>query len=57
MSAVAGVVDYGIVPRRLTPGWELALPPKSVAAVLAAMALGLAAGGILAQRGRKTMKQ
>ena len=25
MAAVAGVVDYGIVPKRLTPGWELVL--------------------------------
>jgi hypothetical protein len=53
MSAIAGAVDYGMVPRRLTPGWELVLPPKSVAAILAAMALGLAAGGNLAQRGRR----
>jgi hypothetical protein len=51
MGAVAGVVDYGIAPKRLTPGWELAVSMRSVAISFAAMSVGLAAGGLLAQRG------
>lgn len=46
---VAGIVDYGIVPRRLRPGWELALKPRSVAGALAAMGFGLAAGALVAR--------
>ncbi len=50
MSAVAAVVDYGATPRRFTPGWELVLRPRDMAAAYVAMALGLAAGS-LAVRG------
>ncbi len=46
---VAGVVDYGLVPRRLRPGWELALKPRSVMLALAAMGAGLAVGGLAAR--------
>jgi hypothetical protein len=49
-SLLAAVADYGIVPRRLRPGWELALRPRSVALALAAMGAGLAAGGLTARR-------
>ena len=45
----AGVVDYGLVPRRLRPGWELALAPRSVVLALTAMGAGLAAGGLAAR--------
>lgn len=50
MSGVAAVVDYGIVPRRLTPGWEEVVSPRSIAIAYGALALGLAAGGLLTQR-------
>src|SRR3954467_15280187 len=30
MSAIAAVVDYGVVSRRLTPGWELVLSKTSL---------------------------
>jgi hypothetical protein len=50
-SLLAAVVDYGLVPRRLRPGWELALRAPSVALALAAMGAGLAAGGLTARRG------
>ncbi len=46
---LATIVDYGLVPRRLTPGWELALSRGSVAASLGAMSLGLWAGGMVAR--------
>ena len=53
VSAVAAVVDYGLVPKRLTPGWENALPSRSVAGGFAAMALGLFAGAMLTQEMRR----
>lgn len=46
---LAGGVDYGLMPERLRPGWELVLPPLGVAAGLAAMGAGLALGLIAAQ--------
>jgi hypothetical protein len=48
-SLLAAAVDYGMVPRRLRPGWELALRVRSVALALAAMGAGLAAGGLTAR--------
>ncbi len=42
-------LDYGLIPKRLTPAWELALSKKSVALGMASMALGLALGGIAAR--------
>jgi len=41
LTAVAAVVDYGVVPERLTPGWEKALSPKAIAVAYAAMAVTL----------------
>lgn len=49
VAGVAAVVDYGLMPRRLSPGWELALPPRGVALGFCAMAAGLALGGMLAR--------
>lgn len=46
---LAAVVDYAVVPKRLRPGWELVLRARSVAAALAAMGTGLAAGGLVAR--------
>lgn len=43
-AALAGVVDYALLPARLSPGWELVLPPAGVMAGLAAMGLGIALG-------------
>ena len=45
--AVAGFVDYGLLPRRLSPGWHHALPARSVAGAFGAMAAGLALGAVL----------
>jgi hypothetical protein len=52
VAAIAAVVDYGIVPKRLTPGWELVLPKRRVATTYAVLAAGLAVGGWLSQRRR-----
>lgn len=50
-AGVAAVVDYVIVPRRLTPGWEHAISTRSIALTYGALALGLALGGLV-NRGR-----
>ncbi|MFC7704818.1 hypothetical protein ACFQXB_11490 [Plastorhodobacter daqingensis] len=49
VAALAAVVDYGLVPRRLTPGWEHAVSPRGVALGFAGMAAGLALGAVLAR--------
>jgi hypothetical protein len=49
MSAIAAAIDYGVTPKRLTPGWELVLSKRSMAATFGAMALGLAAGTLVAR--------
>lgn len=43
VSAAAYVTDYHIVPKRLTPGWEMRLPRAALACVYAALAFGLSA--------------
>jgi len=50
MSAVAAVVDYGLVPKRLTPGWEIVLSKRAIAATYAVMAVALVGGALLTQR-------
>ncbi|MFN4140346.1 hypothetical protein [Aestuariivirga sp.] len=50
MGLIASTLDYGILPRRLTPGWELALGNGGAALGMAATALGLGLGGIAAQK-------
>lgn len=54
VAAFAAAVDYGIMPKRLTPGWEIALSRRSLAATFVAMALGLAAGAIITQELRRS---
>jgi hypothetical protein len=49
MTAIAAAIDYGVTPKRLTPGWELVLSKRSIAATFGAMALGLAAGALIAR--------
>jgi hypothetical protein len=41
VSVVAALVDYGLVPKRLTPGWEKVVPPSSIAIAYVAMAAAL----------------
>ncbi len=49
MGVIASVVDYGLMPKRLTPGWELALSKSAVALTMAATAAGLGLGGMAAR--------
>jgi hypothetical protein len=52
VSTVAAVVDYGLLPKYLTPGWEGPLPIRSIAGGFAGLALGFALGGLLTSRFR-----
>lgn len=45
LSALAAFVDYAVVPRRLSPGWEIVLPKSAIALTYVAMAFALAAAG------------
>lgn len=50
VSAIAAAVDYGATPKRFTPGWEYVLSKRAMGVAYAAMAVGLAAGALLARR-------
>jgi hypothetical protein len=50
VSAAAYVTDYHLVPRRLTPGFELRLPDRALALIYAALGLGLCARDLVARR-------
>jgi hypothetical protein len=47
VAGLAYLVDYHLVSKRLTPGWELHLDRKSLAVVYAALALSLPLWGLL----------
>jgi hypothetical protein len=50
VSVLAAAVDYGITPKRFTPGWEDVLTKKSMAGTYVAMAAGLTLGGIITSK-------
>jgi hypothetical protein len=52
VTALAALVDYRLMPRRLTPGWEAVLSPRSMRAAFAVMALGLAVGALASRNGK-----
>lgn len=49
LGAIAGLLDYGLLPRRLSPGWELVLSGRSVVLAMAGMATGAVIGGFAAR--------
>lgn len=49
MSVIAAAVDYGLAPKRFTPGWEEVLSVRSIGIAYGALALGLAAGALVTQ--------
>lgn len=51
-SAVATALDYGLIPKRLTPGFEHRLSTASLAGALAAIGAGIAIGAVLADSRR-----
>jgi len=50
VAGIAYVVDYHLIPRRLTPGWELRLPRGSVALGFVALGAALAAAAVMRTR-------
>jgi hypothetical protein len=51
-AALAYAVDYHLVPKRLTPGWEMRISPPSLFMGLCAMGAGLAIGAALSRKVR-----
>jgi hypothetical protein len=49
-SAVAGLVDYQLIPKRLTPGYEHRVSTGAMVATFAALAAGFALGAVVLQR-------
>jgi hypothetical protein len=49
-SVVAAGVDYGIVPKRITPGWELVVSNKSLVSAFVALGTGFVLSGLLSTR-------
>ncbi len=47
VAAAAYLIDYHVIPKRLTPGFEKRLSGKSMCAIFAALAIGLAARDVL----------
>jgi hypothetical protein len=47
VAAVAYVTDYHLVPKRLTPGWESRISPRSLLTTYAVFAAALAVGAML----------
>ncbi len=54
IAALAYLVDYHLVSKRLTPGWELQLSGRSLALMYAALALSLPLRGLLRRRAALT---
>jgi hypothetical protein len=52
VSGAAYVVDYHVVPKRFTPGFELRLPGRALTAIYAALALGLSCRELFSRRRR-----
>ena len=50
VSALAYFVDYYVVPKRLTPGFELRLPGRALGGIYAALAAGLALKDLISPR-------
>lgn len=52
VSALAAVVDYAVVPKRLTPGWEKVVSPRAIGIAYTVMAVALAMSPRFGRRGR-----
>lgn len=51
-AALAYLVDYHLLPQRLSPGWELRISPGSMLLSLGALAAGLAVGASMPAQNR-----
>jgi RsiW-degrading membrane proteinase PrsW (M82 family) len=50
VAATAYVTDYHVVPKRVTPGWELRISPRAIAATYVVFALTLPLVALLRRR-------
>jgi hypothetical protein len=53
VTTAAYVIDYHLIPKRFTPGFEKRLPAKSLAAIFVTLAIGLAARDLIEAAGEK----
>lgn len=53
VTTAAYVVDYHLIPKRFTPGFEKRLPAKSLATIFVTLAIGLAARDLIEAAGEK----
>ena len=53
VTGIAYVTDYHVVPKRLTPGYELRLPRRALACIYGALAAALPLRGLLRCAGRR----
>ena len=56
VAALAATVDYAVVPRRFSPGFERHISPPSIAATYVAFAAGLVLASLLHGDARGTLK-
>jgi hypothetical protein len=56
ISALAYLVDYHMVPRRFTPGFEKVLPRRALLPIYIAIAAGLTAGTLITARFDKYLR-
>lgn len=47
LGGIAGLIDYGLLPRRLSPRWQEALTGRAVVLGMAGMAAGASAGALV----------
>jgi hypothetical protein len=47
VAAAAYIIDYHLIPKRFTPGFEKRVSGKSLTAIFAALAVGLAARDVI----------
>ena len=52
VAALAYLVDYQLIPKRLTPGWEYRVSGRSLAMIFGAMAVSLPVRRVLERNGR-----
>jgi hypothetical protein len=54
IAAIAYIVDYHVVPRRLTPGFEMRLSNRSLLAIYGTLALSLGLGSLMKRKDSRT---
>ena len=57
VAAAAYVIDYHLIPKRFTPGFEKRLSGKSLAAIFGALAIGMAACDVIDAAARESLNK